>query len=49
MDWIKRAGIRVTGFRFILAMSFAAVIILSMTFVGFALNQKVHTDIKRKI
>ncbi len=40
MDWIKRAGIRVTGFRFILAVSFAAVIILSMTFVGFALNQK---------
>ncbi len=40
MSWIKKAGIRVTGFRFILAMSFAAVIILSMTFVGFALNQK---------
>lgn len=40
MNWIKRAGIRVTGFRFILAVSFAAVIILSMTFVGFALNQK---------
>jgi len=38
--WIKKAGIRVTGFRFILAMSFAAVIMLSMTFVGFALNQK---------
>jgi len=40
MKWIKRFGIRVTGFRFILAMSFAAVIVLSMTFVGFALNQK---------
>lgn len=40
MNWIKRFGIRVTGFRFILAMSFAAVIVLSMTFVGFALNQK---------
>lgn len=40
MNWIRKAGIRVTGFRFILAMSFAAVIVLSMTFVGFALNQK---------
>lgn len=38
--WIKKAGFRVTGFRFILAMSFAAVIALSMAFVGFALNQK---------
>ncbi len=40
MNWIKRAGFRVTSFRFILAMSFAAVIMLSMIFVGFALNQK---------
>ncbi len=38
--WIKKAGFKVTGFRFILAMSFAAVIALSMAFVGFALNQK---------
>ncbi len=40
LEQLRKWGIRVTGFRFILAMSFAAVIALSMTFVGIAFNQK---------
>lgn len=48
-SWIRKMGIRITGFRFILATGFALIVILSMTFVGVALNQKFMQITKEKI